>query len=232
MCDSLLAGDSLTNQIRDSLKFRVQNLRSSISNLIYFNLAALRSIDSAIAIDADLLNTANEEIVSNKIYEFNQGIVNEIRIKCTEIIRPDSLQPYSSELISMAEQCPLSGGPAVYLARSLYSWLNLDLEYNDAQICIQNGLVLRKRNDSFLPELTVFPNPVSNELNLKYVLQEDEYFELIDQLGRIVLAETLNKDVSQKTLKTEFLTPGVYFYRLHSQSLSTSYTGRVVIIRN
>ncbi|MBL0267114.1 MAG: hypothetical protein IPP99_00100 [Chitinophagaceae bacterium] len=183
LCDSLLTIDSLTNQIRDSLKFQVQNLRSSIANLIYYNLAALQSIDSTITINADLLNTANEEIVSNKIYEINQGIVNEIRIKCTEIIRPDSLQPYTSELISMAEQCPLSGGPAVYLARSLYSWLNLDVEYNDAQICIQNGLVLRKRNDSFLPEFIVFPNPAENELNLKYTVEDDVKFELIDQLG-------------------------------------------------
>jgi len=70
---------------------------------------------------------------------------------------------------------------------------------------------------------TVYPNPGTNELNIKTNNKEQE-IELIDINGQIVIRQTL--DNNPKTINTESLKTGMYFYRLIDKKNKTVETGK------
>ena len=43
------------------------------------------------------------------------------------------------QILSIAEQCPYSGGVAVYIARSLIALFNDSIIYDDENNCLQQG---------------------------------------------------------------------------------------------
>ncbi len=46
-----------------------------------------------------------------------------------------------NEIETVAYQCPMAGGNAVFRARAIYSLMNENAEYDDQFICLQQGIV-------------------------------------------------------------------------------------------
>lgn len=65
-------------------------------------------------------------------------------------------------------------------------------------------------------QMSVFPNPARNFINLNYQLGQAQsaQFELLNLAGAKVLTRTLNENNGQLRLSTENLPAGVYFYHL------------------
>lgn len=70
---------------------------------------------------------------------------------------------------------------------------------------------------------TVYPNPGINQLNLKTEYKELN-FELINLNGQVVISQML--DNNNKTINTESLKSGMYFYRLIDKKNKTIETGK------
>ena len=143
-CDSVLNSSGLDQSEIDFYKLNRTNLLNQIQQITTFINQAFHSLDSARENRVDFLNGQNDLINSSETYEQNEHIVNNIFLSCIATENPENINQYTDRLFNVAQQCPLSGGPAVYRARSLYMLIDPDMEYMDDLICIQNGWMLRK----------------------------------------------------------------------------------------
>mgnify|MGYP000901936221 CR=1 FL=1 len=71
-------------------------------------------------------------------------------------------------LISIAGQCPLEGGDAVYEARALVSHL-AGTEFDDRDLCGVQNRQSRKGKQELTNQIVIFPNPTTGELFLDVV---------------------------------------------------------------
>ncbi|HLG35011.1 MAG TPA: T9SS type A sorting domain-containing protein [Bacteroidia bacterium] len=152
---------------------------------------------------------ANSQITPDNQAEENEQVTNEIYLAtwAQDIYALDSLQ--DTTLSAIAAQNPLSGGPAVYVARAM-----LGVDYDDFGPEEENRL---EANNSERPKyIHVYPNPASDELNVDYSLGENELglLSVTDLLGREIMNEKLHS--SQKSIKisTKDIEDGMYFLRL------------------
>ena len=99
----------------------------------------------------------NSNLPSTEAYEHNQSVINEIYLSTVAqgVMTFDNSQ--LNDIIDIMEQCPYTGGPAVYTARSLYSMVDNTINWNDEAICATSGVLPRHRK----PEtgFAVYPNP-------------------------------------------------------------------------
>ena len=72
-------------------------------------------------------------------------------------------------------------------------------------------------------ETTVYPNPGTNQLNIKTTGNEMD-FELLNINGQVVIRQML--DGNQSTINTESLESGIYFYRLIDKKNKAVKTGK------
>lgn len=232
-CDSLLVNKDLTKQVKDSLHEIRLNLISNISQLILFNQSAFHVLDSTIESKTDLMISANGNESATVLIEQNQQAINAVLYNTLNIQKPDSLINYSATVLNIALQCPLSGGTAVFMARSLYSWIDPDMVYDDEQTCIQNGWIVRKKDDDkslVSAKLAIYPNPASDLVNLVYNIEADEVFQVLDEYGKILFEKTLYKNSHRDEFTTSSLANGVYFYRLISIQKFVHDTGRIGVV--
>ena len=130
----------------------------------------------------------------------------------------------------IAAQCPLAGGNAVFKARAILSLINSDLSYDDVNICLQQGIVLRQTPKKLTAHL--YPNPAKNSVTLVYELPKGSPAELLlfNSTGMLQSKQLLNTEMTQMIFSTEHLTPGVYHYRINSHN-EFKLNGKLVIIR-
>ena len=95
----------------------------------------------------------------------------------------------------VAVQCPYSGGPAVYRARTLISLINDSMQYEDEMVC---GILGIMRAHSLTDEaeknyLKVFPNPASQSVQLVYsgLKNATITLEVLNTLGQLVISKNI-----------------------------------------
>ncbi|MGB4292449.1 MAG: T9SS type A sorting domain-containing protein [Bacteroidales bacterium] len=73
--------------------------------------------------------------------------------------------------------------------------------------------------------VTVYPNPTSELLNIKFEAPVDKLIQvqIMDGQGRIVINDRIEVSVIQKMINLEDLSPGVYFMRLVKGTLINVY---------
>ena len=72
-------------------------------------------------------------------------------------------------------------------------------------------------------ETTVYPNPGTNQINIKTDNKELD-FELININGQVLFSQIVNNNL--KTINTESLKSGMYFFRLIDKKYKTIETGK------
>jgi hypothetical protein len=130
----------------------------------------------------------------------------------------------------IAAQCPLAGGNAVFKARAILSLITDEMVYDDVNICLQAGIILRQTPKK--PAAHLYPNPANSSVTLVYELPEGSTAELLlyNSVGMLQLKKPLNTDMTSMSFSTEHLSPGVYHYRVNSNN-DFQLNGKLVIIR-
>lgn len=78
--------------------------------------------------------------------------------------------------------------------------------------------------ETYLNEYIIYPNPVSDELNISSYNSTQYYsFELIDIYGRIVHHNKMNKGKVALSLEKLNLSPGIYFLTINSGNNKYNY---------
>lgn len=171
---------------------------------------SLRQVNAAIALSAVTALSATNVLQSNRKEALRVAL---------ELISADSSRLSAAQFAivsAIAHQCPLDGGSAVFIARSLYL-LNEQKRFDDLDLC---GLEAGERA---LPEtqpaasdiLSVWPNPATDAATV-FVPglnhEESVYVRIFDLSGRVVREDT---DVSVVagvfSLDLSRMTTGVYF---------------------
>jgi hypothetical protein len=131
-------------------------------------------------------------------------------------------------LQTVANQCPLAGGDAVYEARALVQHFT-GIQYDDTQLC-QNAhdrRNLEQSNSSEASNFVVYPNPASGQLNwAPFAGKETRIIRLINALGQVVL----QKQTSDSFLDVQNVPEGMYVLQIVTQGVHPEYFRALVSI--
>ena len=137
-------------------------------------------------------------------------------------------------LESVAYQCPIAGGDAVFLAREMLAAIDTAVRfYDDGSLC-QSAQKLSS-NQQIAPVIGWFkmsPNPASDLLYLQYELGASGgyQFHLTNLLGQNCLTTALKSGRQQESLPISPLPEGVYFWQILKES-HVIQQGKLVIKR-
>lgn len=175
---------------------------------------------------------------SQAIFEENAKTYNEIYLG-TVAAGQDSLSAdQKATLTSMAETCPLIGGPAVFKARSLRNLYDPKFQYDNAMACANWGVQWLTQgpsaNDSETSGFAMFPNPVNDMLNLKWVGDEkgQGILEVSDALGRIIDTRSIVLDAQELVLGTQKLTNGIYSISVRDANGAVLFLEKLVVTKD
>ena len=137
---------------------------------------------------------------------------------------------------SIANQCPISGGTAVFKARAMLQAINDTTIYNDREICNAVGITLRQGQQAQVENIDasrfiVFPNPANDAINIAYSYTSDctMLFTLYDGYGREIASWFLDNKNGLLTLPTKEINCGVYAYKISCNDIVKT-NGKLVIV--
>jgi len=208
----------------------IQTIRQNMENVMNYNRNVFAIADSSLILTTDNIRLVNETIYTSETIEENEKVVNEIYLSELGQDRLQFSQDAIDQLEVIAYQCPLAGGNAVYRARAILSLISDNYVYDDINLCLQAGIILRQTPKK--PTARLYPNPANNSVSLVYEMPKGSTAELqlFNSVGMLQLKNTLSSEMTQMSFSTEQLTPGVYQYRVNFDG-DFQLNGKLVIIR-
>ena len=190
-----------------------QTYRDSLLNRRAQNISALLTLNAAVSASIDP--------------DINQRTVNGLAFN---LLLSDTLATGAlAALESIAEQCPLEGGDAVYEARSIVSYFT-GQDYNDADICEDAQRQQRPgapNKTSTVFRSAIYPNPTADRIYWNNTDARPLTLRVFNSLGQLVM-ELLsvhdNADLSG-------LPEGLYTVQLIVSESAVNITQKVQIIR-
>ncbi len=231
---SQLVADGLTDTQRNQIKSSILNLQSNIKTLDITNRQIYSDLESQKYTNADFLKDLNDRILTPKTIEVNERDVNAIYANAIVKNNSQFTETEISRLFAIASQCVISGGPAVFKARSLYSMIDNNIRFSDKDICFSQGIMLRHRNTSEEnPNMIIFPNPSTGKFTVRYDLENksDVYLSIFDELQREVKFYKLDGNASQMEIDLSEFDNGMYIYKIKSSDNSIHAQGRLSLIK-
>jgi hypothetical protein len=194
----------------------ILGLQAGMAALLGYHGQALELAATGRALTAESVKATNAAIATGTLIEANHKAVNEVYLgtvaKDIDVFTPEQ----AAVLLAVADQCPLTGGNAVFRARALYSLIDDAQEYDDAMLCLQQGLITKRLEETVASACTVVPNPAREQatLVLSTPLSAAAWLVLTNALG----AEVKRVQVPAEQMRTAFgiqgLAPGIYHYTL------------------
>jgi|GEM_PF-1367464 len=225
-----LGDENLTPQQRQAQVQAIMELQTNIAALLEYHGAALQLAANGRAVTADAVKATNAAIAAGELIEENHKTVNAIYLS-TIAVDIDSFTTGEAEaLFAVANQCPLTGGNAVFRARSLYALIDDAQEFDDPQLCLQEGLITKRVRETTPPACMVIPNPAHDQatLVLPEPLTEQTWLVLNNALGAEIMRLLIPKDQLRTAFGTQGFAPGIYHYTLMDSS-GTLGNGRLAI---
>lgn len=224
--DEGLINNSQFDITRRSIKGIISSLIEDSKNLVSEFFARK---DSSLL----LTNILNQAILSTAVFEENEKSINDLYMRtiAKRIITfnvNDSLN-----LVNIAMQCPFSGGPSVYLARSIYRLIDPYKNYEDYPICHSIGLLRQRRQGTnFKIISTAYPNPADQFVNIQLDVGQSEIHSLkiYDSSLKLIVQDTFESNLTQKKISIGDFMPGLYIYVIINKNAVLS-SGKFAIQR-
>ncbi len=202
------------------------------ANVHALSAQAIELAANSRVLSAENVKTFNASISASDVIDQTEKAVNEIYLSTLAKDIDVFTMGQADQLFDLASQCPLIGGNAVYRARSLYSLIDDDQEFDDPALCLAQGIVIRSLEQSTAPAVMIIPNPASDRAVLlcESPMTASGALVLRDALGR----EALRIALAQETMSVEFntaaLKPGPYHFvvECNGQQLGD---GKFVVVR-
>lgn len=203
---------------------QVNSLISEISDSVYASQVR------------DLINQAlslNNSIAGQQIEEVNLKQVNDILLNTLAEGIYSYTSTQKSELLTVANQCPFSGGAAVYQARAMIMLFNDSLTYNDYQFCHQNDQQDKRNKTIQSSSFILYPNPTDGQMHLAYSTSDlEKYFlKIYDATGRLLYAQSIFGGNGVLLFNLSKYTSGIYFYNIISSQKDIIKKGSFVVIK-
>lgn len=214
-----LTASGLSAAQEAALHASIASWHQSIEALNTYNTTAMASLDAARAVEAMLLENGAASLASTELIEQNAKAVNEIYLSTIGVTGEDLSFDASqvATLFDIANQCPLLGGNPVYQARSLYTMIDAEVDFDDALICVAVGFAVKDAEVQG-PQITVFPNPNRDGLLNFQVTGLDD---TVDHKGTMFLYDAQGQEVwsqgiitSRSQMDVSMLSQGLYQWRV------------------
>ncbi|MBP7306337.1 MAG: hypothetical protein KA987_09515 [Saprospiraceae bacterium] len=230
--DSLISVHEGETYYIDSIKLLKEGVISNTQYLVTLNNTSIALLKGAVSDEADILSVNNSQINASEIYELNEKDVNEVYLNYALKEDETTLITNYSLLFNIATQCPLSGGPAVYKARTLIRFLNSELRYNDELTCALAGNNYRKINiqENNKKSFSVFPNPANQSVQVYYSVTVPSLLKVYNEIGILVFSQRLDPLINQSEINTMFLKNGIYHCRIDMDGDSSSDVVKLIIL--
>ncbi|MEP7264401.1 MAG: T9SS type A sorting domain-containing protein [Bacteroidota bacterium] len=221
-----------------TLKTTILALQQNITTMLTYNKTSLDLAFNTRVLEADNTAIINSGLSTSAVIAENEIIMNEIYLETIA----KGITTFSNDMIekilSIAQQCPIAGGPAVALARGMYEMIDETMEYDDASICLQGGILLRHTGDEIMSRAIqtnapyFIPNPARQNATLYYKFDKsiDGMLVITNNLGQIEMQQHLNADENAASVSTSTLGNGVYYFKLISNGFETG-NGKLVVIK-
>lgn len=214
-CSKSYSEGNITEQQYNST---IGYLKQVIESLVNSNKQISDALKTQKGTNADNIRSFNDVISSTEHYELNEKFVNDVYLRT--VAKGNMEIPISdqSQLLSIAHECPFTGGQSVYIARSLYRLVNQNEFYDDYPLCHAIGL-MRKRSTGYegiTLQSYLYPNPANNTATLAYYLEENTKttLNIFDSSMKLSSSELLNVSDREKVINLEKLTSGLYIYNI------------------
>jgi hypothetical protein len=140
-------------------------------------------------------------------------------------------------LENIANQCPYTGGTAVFRARSMLIRYP-EYEFDDgqcdsqAQLFIGNGNIgnTNTENNTF----KVFPNPAQDEVSIIFEKDETILYQTISLYnihGQEVLQMNISQESNTHQFSTSQLMQGVYYLKVLDETKKVVFSEKLIIIK-
>lgn len=208
----VLLANSLTQQdsamytsIRSMLILSYEGLRPLIH-------AAQQALINQRTADLTSIQSDLNQLPVTSIPEANEKAVREIISGTLNLGISNFTETQKTTLFTIASQCPISGGKAVYLARSVYSSI-VDTLFNDQELCLLEGIIKSSTVSSNQPSFSYYPNPAKDQLQVFWdeTVDGSVTIELFDALGRKVDGFESHTTQNLSIISLRGIQNGVYF---------------------
>ncbi|MFQ5446393.1 MAG: T9SS type A sorting domain-containing protein [Saprospiraceae bacterium] len=182
--------------------------------------------------DAAVLVSQNAAVTTDSLFELNEPTVKHIYLNTVALGIAEFDAAQLADLESVAGQCPLTGGSAVFKARSLLAMVQ-DSLYDDETLCQQIGQRSNKNlKNGASPIFTLFPNPAKNEVTVTFspYTELSRVIVLSDATGREIWRKEVQRSQHSVVFDTRGLEPGVYFFTLLENKVKKGIE-KLIIIR-
>ena len=137
---------------------------------------------------------------------------------------------YISDLYNVAIQCPLSGGTAVYRARTLYKFINPFQHYNDELTCLQGGYNYKQRPNGDVSK-NIFPNPTTGEFTIIFQVNSNSKLQILDQIGRVLKVYELSAKQNSLIGNISSLENGLYRCVIYDESGRLLESTQIILLK-
>jgi PKD repeat protein len=180
-----------------------------------------------------LAENINNEITENDLLYSNITAVIKIYFQTIAMGLDTLTSGQRDSLFNISNQCPLDGGKAVYMARSLYN-LYGPLDINDDSICMPTSpIIISSSEDWTSSEIKYFPVPFKDEFILQIPTELKSEFEIsfIEIATEKIIKKFKFKKINEELIKLNIrdVSQGMYIFTLKNNGILVS-TGRIIKI--
>lgn len=211
----------------------LMNLNTILGGKVEDLQSVINGISTLINNNINLVKTEYGVLPSSEIYEQNEQMINDIYLESRELQTLNFTNLQRKTIREIACQCPLAGGNAVYLARSLYA-VFADTTYDDRQLCLQAGInykySLISREDE--AQFKLYPNPATTTLTIvwDHVSDEKVTYSVVNTLGQLLMEENISLNSGSYTIDLKNFISGIYEVKLSTFN-KTLKREKLIIIR-
>ena len=234
--DTLLIIDTLININEDSISGMLSllpstvgtaatTLRNNIRTFAANNVTLINQSQTIVAIlkaqltdDLSDLNDENDGISTTNDAETNEKQVNEMYMRiCFD--GPYILDTLEWDtMYAIANQCPETGGRAVYEARTMLLLNDVTVDFDDETLCDPPAPKPLAQKEAIAGDLLVYPNPFHDEFTVQLIGENTKHriVDLIGIDGKIIGKYLLSAGQNRLLINSGPLMSGMYFVRMIS----------------
>jgi hypothetical protein len=205
----------------DSLILREQQVQlpDSLSAAAQSSSVLLQGVQQSRSSALSYAELLNSSIQTDSTYDANERFVNDLFLSTVAQGNLPDNELEIEQLWSIATQCPLKGGDAVFRARSIYRLFDPLIYFPDDSLCQSDSLELRQplKPEKELPEpelaYRLFPNPSTGQapqISFSKVLSQPAIVQVFRASGRMISDLSIQSGVQHTTITNTTLQPGVY----------------------
>ncbi len=192
----------------DEIKFdQLPDLYSKVQGQLNHFKEVKSEVDEDIT---TLTNAANE----NLLPEVNEKYMLEIYKKYFNKYNVNFTIGAIDTLITIAFQCPLEGGKAVFRARAVLRWVTDTLTYDDAAGCANSPLRLKQTESDNILWIDGNPLNTNSTLQFKNPLAEKSTLRVVNLQGQAVITLQISANTNFYSFSELDLSEGMYLLKL------------------